>query len=289
MPGGPSQVREQICEALQASLGEPDQDEKLAQLKNSLTILKERSPDELLKVIGFFGDNQIALRAFYTDAVGDLIITALKLLAKCANSTRFVDKPGLTILRALEGIVLMYIEDNQSQRKDIADFLHDVLRSRKLPPQALCRVETALWYLHPSPSLQTTPAPEPRLKNGDGIDSDAGAALEQRLLQLLQGLRPSPAKRERWEAGFGKVNAVLNECFGVEGKLFGSAVNGFELATSDLDVVVPLPPATIEALLTEKDKTGSVQVTPKEPNPAADFPDGDTPKAAAPESPPGAE
>ena len=36
-----------------------------------------------------------------------------------------------------------------------------------------------------------------------------------------------------------QVNVVIQECFGCDGKLFGSAVNGFELATSDLDVVVP--------------------------------------------------
>ena len=220
-----------------------------------------------------------------------MIIFALKLLAKCANSTRFIDKPGLTILRALEGIVLMYLESNQSQRKDVADFLYDVLRSRKLPPQALCRIETALWTLSTSPSLRCTPAREPRLRTGDAIDSDAGAALDQRLLKLLQSLRPSPDKRQRWEAGFAKVNAVLVECFGVEGKLFGSAVNGFELATSDLDVVVPLSQATIDALLKENDKRGSVQVTPKQadysgPEFSAES-EGDKPKASPESEAPG--
>merc|ERR1719247_1022597 len=253
-------AREQFCEDLQLRLGGEDQDAQVLQLLPLLLQLKSSSPDELLKVIGFFGDNQITLRGFYTDALGELVIQALELLAKCSHNTRFVEKPGLAILRALEGVVLVYLDTTQKGR--VANFLHDVLSHRKIPPQALNRIESALWYLHPSPTFKKCPWPSPAAKGMDPPQAleerDFLAAADEALLAKIAAIRPTQRIRDRWALAFEKVNVVIQECFGCDGKLFGSAVNGFELATSDLDVVVPLPPSVIDALIEEKKTRGSV-------------------------------
>ncbi|KAH0475520.1 MAG: uncharacterized protein KVP18_000648 [Porospora cf. gigantea A] len=63
---------------------------------------------------------------------------------------------------------------------------------------------------------------------------------------------PTPSRVHQVARAYSAIDAVIRCCFGVSPCVFGSTGTAFAHKTSDVDVLVSLPPGTMEELLTER-------------------------------------
>jgi len=189
------------------------------------------------RLLGFMAEHQLVLRGGYTPTVGRICLDALRILFEKQKSWSYED--GVNALRVLEGILMACQGmDSEVDRVKLTSFLWLFQRQRGAPRQV--RVECAL--------LSMT---GPELRRFLWPDRLPVLSLDSQLAEMVAASRPTKEQEEAMEKAFKSLNAVLVELFGTEGKLFGSAVNGFQMSASDLDVMVLMSTELQEKLVVE--------------------------------------
>lgn len=200
------------------------------------------TPHELLRVVQLCGENQQILRGHFNRYIGFFLVEALKALLK----TRCDPWLGsISALRLVECVLLNSMTAPED-RPQLCELLQAVLRSRTMPPRgASGRLEAAcMCLLEPQVQILYAPERHPRPGPRQGLLPGTAAAdvLEERLTRLVDSLLPTAQTLELRERAFEAFDAVIFRRFGVHGRQFGSAVNGFQMQSSDIDVSVLIPP-----------------------------------------------
>lgn len=207
--------------------------------------------DDLYGIVQACAEQQPLLRKRYTPAVGRFCLRAISLLVKNNGSAWAC---AIACLRLLEGVLLMCMTTTD-EMSYLSRSIQELLMWRILPRQATARLETAVMCLSDSEFRQVYAAEKPgRSMNGFGVHMDDA------LHNLVVSQTPSKASIKKREQVFKHFDDVIFKCFGLHGGLFGSAVNGFQLKNSDMDVSVLLPTSVQEELLADAQKQRDTEI-----------------------------
>eukprot|EP00922_Rhytidocystis_sp_ex-Travisia-forbesii_P007237 GHVS01010543.1.p1 GENE.GHVS01010543.1~~GHVS01010543.1.p1 ORF type:complete len:1090 (-),score=201.76 GHVS01010543.1:215-3484(-) len=127
----------------------------------------------------------------------------------------------------------------------------------KFPLSAAFRGAQMEYLLIPD-SLALLPFPFPATAPAKW-GADAGSmptaryvdVMEEALWKMSESLSPCEAVKETLADVYAAVNAEVEELFGVRALLFGSCSNGFSILSSDIDLLVQLPPETSKEFVRE--------------------------------------
>ncbi|CAJ1387734.1 unnamed protein product [Effrenium voratum] len=205
----------------------PSLKEKLSNLKHQLGEIRPYDLSELLCELSLV---IWQLRAWFTISSADLVLEILKKVHQMSGrlpETTSGGDPGLAVLRLLEGYIFFYAARQEKLKEKVQQVVAKIVHKKRLPPCTLVRVEAALVCLG---ILKEPPCP--------GLQETVGDVL---LDSLACSLAPDAHARRRMEATRLRLDKAVREIFPeAEYEFFGSAVNGFETSTSDVDVVVML-------------------------------------------------
>eukprot|EP00435_Cladocopium_sp_Y103_P058164 s1051_g20.t1 len=171
------------------------------------------------------------LRAWFTIGSAFLILEILDRIAQMPTrlpTTYDGGDPGLAALRLIEGYIFFCVAHHDQLRSEVGHVLSRILRKKRLPPCTSVRVEAALV------AFKCIALPDTRLQETKGEDF---------LQDLALALAPDLQSTRKIEAARSRLSDAVSGTFGAEAhfEFFGSAVNGFETNSSDVDVVVVLP------------------------------------------------
>ncbi|CAK9109455.1 unnamed protein product [Durusdinium trenchii] len=206
----------------------PSLDGRLKQLKRVVRNLHARDLSELLCELSLV---IWQLRAWFTVGSALLVLQILNRIADMPYRLPTTDDggdPGLAALRIIEGYILFCCAYQDNLKSEVGQTLSRILKKKRLPPCTSVRVEAALA------GFQCLEVPEVSLQELQGEDF---------LDCLAIALAPDLACRERMEIAKHRLEIAVEGTFGPDARFefFGSAVNGFETSSSDVDVVVVLP------------------------------------------------
>eukprot|EP00931_Biecheleriopsis_adriatica_P036192 TRINITY_DN20857_c0_g1_i1.p1 TRINITY_DN20857_c0_g1~~TRINITY_DN20857_c0_g1_i1.p1 ORF type:complete len:926 (+),score=206.59 TRINITY_DN20857_c0_g1_i1:28-2805(+) len=182
------------------------------------------------------------LRSWFTPGAGFLVVAILEKIA--AQSQRLPtpmsgSDPGLAVLRIIEGFVLISVARSERTRDNALRVVEAVVAKKRLPPCTAVRLEAALVCLGACEGRPGVPSLVP-------LSNKAG---EVWLNQLARALRPDAETVAKVLRAREKLETAAAAIFpGCTPEYFGSAVNGFQTQSSDIDCVIALQAEEIEKL-----------------------------------------
>ncbi|KAF4652250.1 hypothetical protein FOZ61_009819 [Perkinsus olseni] len=150
-------------------------------------------------------------------------------------------------LLALEHVYLSWAAEYPGFSQFSSELVRYMLVTRKAPMLAKTRLECYELQSLPSEAARDIAVPYRQIACTDAEDADNELEL------LAEDMFPRPERIDWLHQQFNEVNEILmGSPLGVGGRVYGSLVNGFPTAHSDIDVAVELREEVKEELLTKQ-------------------------------------